>query len=367
MPTFVVTVDTPLPEVNDRAPLDVRVPEPVIVALPLVPVDKVMPPLAVTAPLTPILLAFVVTDRDPEPSLLAFSCIAPVWLTVTEPPLVVLANCAAAVVTVVAAVPALIVKMPLVDNVPEPDMVFDPLTPNVIPPLAVIPPAKLRLPPLVLKLTDAEPPKDIEEDVASAPLAVTVNALGDPEIVPIVRDSDPCVIVTAPVSFTFNVATSVFSVARPPPAVKESAEVEFNVPPPAMVPAPAVVRLMPPLAVTELFTTMLLPLLVVTDSDPAPSVLVSNWILPVCERVIDPPLVVLASWATAVVSDVEALPAFTVNVPDEVNSPEPVIVPVPAVPSVIPPLAVVAPLTEILLPLFVVTDSEPAPSLLAFN
>ncbi len=58
---------------------------------------------------------------------------------------------------------------------------------------------------------------------------------------------------------------------------------------------------------------------------------------------------------------------MTVRTPLDASNPEPVIVPVPEVPSVIPPLAVVAPLTLILLPLLVVTDSEPAPSLLAFN
>ncbi len=56
-----------------------------------------------------------------------------------------------------------------------------------------------------------------------------------------------------------------------------------------------------------------------------------------------------------------------VKIPNEVSRPEPVIVPAPDVPKVIPPLAVVAPLTEMLLPLLVVTDNAPAPSLLAFN
>ncbi len=88
---------------------------------------------------------------------------------------------------------------------------------------------------------------------------------------------------------------------------------------------------------------------------------------PVCESVTDPPLVVLVNCPTAVVSEVAPLPAVIVSMPDEVSRPEPVIVPAPAVAKVIPPLAVVAPLMEMLLPLLVVTDNEPAPSLLAFN
>ncbi len=88
---------------------------------------------------------------------------------------------------------------------------------------------------------------------------------------------------------------------------------------------------------------------------------------PVCERVTEPPLVVLANCATAVVSEVDPLPELTVKMPEDVIRPEPVMVPLPAVPKVTPPSAVIAPLTEILFPLFVVTDSDPAPSLLAFN
>ncbi len=71
--TFVETVVAPLPEVNDRAPVDVRTPEPVMVALPLVPVDNVIPPLAVTVLATDTLPAFVVTENDPAPSLLLSS------------------------------------------------------------------------------------------------------------------------------------------------------------------------------------------------------------------------------------------------------------------------------------------------------
>ncbi len=67
------TVDTPLPEVKDKAPVEVSTPEPVMVALPLVPVDKVIPPLAVTVPLTEMLLALVVTEKEPAPSLFVFS------------------------------------------------------------------------------------------------------------------------------------------------------------------------------------------------------------------------------------------------------------------------------------------------------
>ncbi len=53
--------------------------------------------------------------------------------------------------------------------------------------------------------------------------------------------------------------------------------------------------------------------------------------------------------------------------PLESTAPEPPIVPPPDVVKVTPPLAVTVPLTVIMLPLLVVTESEPAPSLLAFN
>ncbi len=73
VPTLVEILAAPLPDVNDKVPVELRTPEPVIVAVPLVLVDNVMPPLAVTAPLTAMLLLFVVTDNDPEPSLLVLS------------------------------------------------------------------------------------------------------------------------------------------------------------------------------------------------------------------------------------------------------------------------------------------------------
>lgn len=71
--TLVLIVVAPLPEVKDSAPVDVRTPAPVMVAVPDVPVDKVMPPFAVTVPLTEMLLALVVTDNEPAPSLLVLS------------------------------------------------------------------------------------------------------------------------------------------------------------------------------------------------------------------------------------------------------------------------------------------------------
>lgn len=67
------TVDTPLPEVKDKAPVEVSTPEPVIVAVSDVPVDKLMPPFAVTVLLTEMLLPLVVTDNVPLPSLLVLS------------------------------------------------------------------------------------------------------------------------------------------------------------------------------------------------------------------------------------------------------------------------------------------------------
>ncbi len=65
------------------------------------------------------------------------------------------------------------------------------------------------------------------------------------------------------------------------------------------------------------------------------------------------------------VSDVEPEPAVMVRPDVDASKPEPVIVPLPEVARVMPPLAVVAPLTEMLLPLLVVTESDPAPSALA--
>ncbi len=68
-----MTVDIPLPDVNDRAPVEVSMPEPVMVAVPDVLVDKLMPPFAVTVLLIEMLLALVVTDNVPLPSLLVLS------------------------------------------------------------------------------------------------------------------------------------------------------------------------------------------------------------------------------------------------------------------------------------------------------
>ncbi len=79
------------------------------------------------------------------------------------------------------------------------------------------------------------------------------------------------------------------------------------------------------------------------------------------------PVELPANFAAVVLTVITPEPPLRVTIPVEVSEPEPVIVPVPAVPNVIPPLAVTAPLTEMLLPLLVVTDKAPAPSLLAFN
>ncbi len=86
-------------------------------------------------------------------------------------------------VTDVAALPALIVSMPLVDNVPDPLIVLLPLTPRVMPPLAVIPPPRLKMPPLEVRFK-LPLPMDTEVVVSMAPLASTVKELGVPDRFP---------------------------------------------------------------------------------------------------------------------------------------------------------------------------------------
>ncbi len=196
----------------------------------------------------------------------------------TEPPEVVLASCAAAVVTEVAAVPALIVSMPPVVRSPDPDIVLVPLTPRVMPPLAVIGLDKVMAPADVVRemLPD---PREMVEVVAKLPAALIVNDDGVPEIVPSDKAVLPCVILTAPVSFTFNVPTFVLRVAAPPAAVKDRAPVETRVPEPPKAPVPLVVREMPPLAVTVPLTVTVLLALSDNVKDPAP--MVFNCTLPV--------------------------------------------------------------------------------------
>ncbi len=127
------------------------------------------------------------------------------------------------------------------------------------------------LPEELVKLKLPEP-RAIVPDVIP-PVAVTVIELGVPEIVPRVKALAPCVIVTAPVSVTFNVPTLVFTVVAPLPVVRDNVPVELSEPDPLIVPAPAVATVMPPLAVTVPFTLILLPLLAVTENEPEPSLL----------------------------------------------------------------------------------------------
>ncbi len=281
----------------------------------------------------------------------------------TEPPEVVLVSCAAAVVTEVAAEPALIVSVPPVVRSPDPDIVLEPLTPRVMPPLAVIGFDIVIAPPDVVNemLPD---PREMVEEVARLPAVLTVNDDGVPTIVPSVKAVLPCVILTVPVSFTFNVPTFVLRVAAPPAAVNDRAPVETRLPEPPKAPVPLVVREMPPLAVTVPLTVMVLLALSDNVNDPAP--MVFNCTLPVWVMVSDP-VELPANCAVAVLTVITPEPPLRVTMPDELSDPEPVIVPVPAVPKVIPPLAVTVPLTEMLLPLLVVTDREPVPLLLAFN
>ncbi len=361
--TFDDTDVVPLPEVKDKAPLDVSVPEPVIVAVPEVPVDKLMPPLAVTVLLTVMLLPLVVRENDPAPSLLLFSCMAPVCETVTEPPLVVLVSCAAAVVTDVAAVPALIVNVPVVLNVPEPDMVLEPLTPRVMPPLAVIPPPKLRLPPDDVNEILPEP-TDTLELVSMPPVALTVRDEGVPASVPSVSVEAPWVTDTEPVSFTFNVATFAVTVVAPVPAFKDSAPVDVRVPEPPIVPAPLVVSEMPPLAVTVVLAVILLPALSLKVKEAAE--IAFNCMLPVWV-IVSAPVEVLANLEACVFTVIAPLPLSRVTIPVELSDPDPDIVPAPDVVSVMPPLAVTVPDTVILLPLFAVKDNELLPSLLVLS
>ncbi len=191
-----------------------------------------------------------------------------------EPPPVVLANCPAAVVRVVAAVPVLRVKVPLVENVPLPVIVWLPLTPRVMPPLAVtLLEAKATLPPELVRLKLPEPRARAPDDMP--PVALTVNELGVPEIVPNVRAEAPWVTVTLPVSLMFNVATLDETVVAPLPEVNDKAPVDVSTPEPLIVALPLVPvdSVIPPFAVTMPLTEILLAF-VVTEKDPAPSLFV---------------------------------------------------------------------------------------------
>jgi hypothetical protein len=234
-----------------------------------------MPPLAVVAPLTDMLLPLlVVTDNEPAPSALASSCRPPVCEIVIDPPPVVLANCPAAAVKLVAAVPVLRVKVLLVVNVPLPVITWLPLTPNVIPPLAVTLLApKATLPEELVKLKLPEPRARAPDDMP--PVALTVNELGVPEIVPIARAVAPWVTFTLPVSLTFRVATLDETVVAPLPEVRDRAPVDVSTPEPLIVALPLVPvdKVIPPFAVTVPLTEILLAF-VVREKDPAPSLFV---------------------------------------------------------------------------------------------
>ncbi len=236
-------------------------------------------------------------------------------------------------VIVVAALPALIVSNPLVLNVPEPVMVSLPDTPKVMPPLAVIPPPRLTLPPVVLMVKLPEP-TETEDVVIRLPAAVMDSELGAPENEPKVRASEPCVTVTPPVKLRLRVATLVSTFAVPLPPFNVNAPVEFKMPLPLIVPVPLVPKVMPPFAVMVPLTVRLLPEFAVTDKVPAPKLLAFRVIDPVCVSVTEPPDVVLVSCPADVVSDVLPLPALIVKEPVVTLPLDTDITPLPVVVSV---------------------------------
>src|SRR5207237_8155124 len=69
--------------------------------------------------------------------------------------------------------------------------------------------------------------------------------------------------------FTFNVDTLLMAVNEPEPPFSDSAPVEDNVPDPKMVPEPAVIKLMPPFAVTS-FAMLIEPDVALKLSDAVP-------------------------------------------------------------------------------------------------
>ncbi len=98
----------------------------------------------------------------------------------------VLVSCPAAVVKVVLPLPVLSVIVPVVAKVPVPVIVLLPLTPNVIPPLAVtLFELKDRLPLELERLRLPEPRARAPE--VMPPVALIINELGVPEIVPSVK------------------------------------------------------------------------------------------------------------------------------------------------------------------------------------
>lgn len=89
-------------------------------------------------------------------------------------------------VSVVAALPVFSVKMPEVVSVPVPVIVLLPLTPNVIPPLAVMLLAPNETLPAELVKLNVPVPRLRAPEVME-PVAPTVNELGVPDTVDIVR------------------------------------------------------------------------------------------------------------------------------------------------------------------------------------
>lgn len=86
--------------------------------------------------------------------------------------------------------PAFIVSKPVVVKSPDPEIVFVPLTPSVMPPLAVIGLDKVIAPADVVNEMLPEP-RETEDEVVKPPVAFTVNDDGVPAIVPSDKDVAP--------------------------------------------------------------------------------------------------------------------------------------------------------------------------------
>jgi hypothetical protein len=97
-----------------------------------------------------------------------------------------------------------------------------------------------------------------------------------------------------PVELAFKVATSVFSVIAPEPAVRLRAPLEVSVPEPEMVLVPVTPKEIPPLAVILLLMEIV-PDAELNDSEPLP-------ILLAADVVIEPPAVIMIELGVPVIA-----------------------------------------------------------------
>src|SRR5579885_663390 len=181
----------------------------------------------------------------------------------------------------------------IVPPLPPPSIAPAPATERETPPFAV------RLLPFKEMLLSAPVELSVSAPLNEPPIVialVTLIAVGefivsDPSEAgePILRAGDvPCPTVIFPDDMSRVVVPAV-------PGVKAIAPVLFRTPLPPMVPPPSAVSVMPPLAVTVPFTSILLSLSVEIDSVPEPSLFAFNCREPVWFIVSEAPELVLAN------------------------------------------------------------------------